>query len=129
MIRRTTGKMARPILSTAACMIMLLLFYRHSLACQVDEFYLAKEGTLAASTAEKLNEANGYQNKADQDKLLSMIKAGTVLRLKEGVKVRVTERSFEYRMLKISLPDSGIPYWVNDGTLKPIECERIDGEH
>ena len=107
---------------------MLFLFYRHSFACQVDEFYLTKDDSLAASTVEKLNEANGYQNKAEQDKLVSMITAGTVLRLKEGVKVRVTERSFEYRMLKISLPDSGIPYWVNDGTLKPIACERIDRE-
>ncbi len=111
-------------LCCAACLIALLLFYRDGSACQVDEFYLTKEGSLAAATAEKLKEANGYQEKADQEKLSSMMKAGTLMRLKEDVKVRVTERSIEYRMLKISLPDREIPFWVNDGALKPIKCEH-----
>ncbi len=124
MIGGRLDKIARRFFYCAACVIVLLLFYRAGSACQVNEVYLTKEGSLAATTAEKLSEANGYHDKADQGKLSSMMKTGTVIRLKEDVKVRVTERSVEYRMLKISLPDREIPFWVNDGALKPMKCEH-----
>ncbi len=91
-------------------------------ACQVDEFYLTKESTLAAATPEALNSAVALAQ-ADQAKLNDLIKAGTVIRVKEGTKVQVKERSFERKMLKIELPAGTTSYWIHDGVLKEIDCK------
>jgi hypothetical protein len=100
----------------------LLSLHQTASACQVDEFYLTTEGSLAASTPENLNEASNCQEKGDQNKLASMIEDGMVIRLKENVKVQALERSFEHRMLKIKFLDHGASIWVRDGSLKQIKC-------
>lgn len=108
----------------AAIFIAFSLFAQHAavFACAVDEFYLTKEATLAGSTPEVLNEASAaVQTK--QAKLDSLISAGSIVQVKEGIKVQVTERSFEWKMLKIKLPDSMASYWVKDGSLKQIDCK------
>ena len=104
------------------CAMVLLSLHQAASACQVDEFYLTTEGSLAASTPENLNEANNFQEKGDQEKLASMIEAGMVMRLKGNVKVQALERSVEHRMLKIKFLDQETPIWVKDGSLKQIKC-------
>lgn len=102
--------------------MVLFSLHQASTACQVDEFYLTTEGSLAASSPEDLNKAGNFLEKDDQQKLASMIDAGTVIRLKGNIKVQALERSFEHRMLKIKFLDQGTPIWVKDGSLKQIKC-------
>ena len=54
----------------------------------------------------------------------ALINDGRVIRLKENTEVRVIERSFELKMLKIKLPDRETPYWVIDGSLTPIKKKK-----
>ena len=91
-------------------------------ACQVDDYLMAKENTLAAATPEALNAAV-TSIQADQSKLGEFLQAGTIIQIKEGTKVQVKERSFEWKMLKIIPPDGTASYWVKDGTLKQIDCK------
>ena len=91
-------------------------------ACGIDEFYLTKEITLAGSNPEVLNEAIASAQ-TDQAKIDSLVRAGSVIQIKEGTKVQVTERSFEWKMLKIKLPEGTSSYWVKDGSLKQIDCK------
>ncbi len=114
-------KIAKVLFYLMVSAIGLLSIYRSSPACQVDEFYFTKAGYLAAPTPDRLNEAASYLEKNNQEELLSMTKDGTVVELKENIKVRVLERSFEHEMLKIEFPGDETPYWVKDGALKPIE--------
>jgi len=48
---------------------------------------------------------------------------GSVLRLKGDIKVRVLERSVEFKTLKIKYMDEGNIYWVKDGSLKQVNCQ------
>ncbi len=108
----------------ATCLVWLILFLLSAAyACQVDSFYLTKEGSLAAVTPQTLNDALA-STPDNQTKLTTLLKNGTVLRLEEGVKVQVLERSVEWKMLKIQLPDGYTTYWVKDGSLGPIDCNK-----
>ncbi len=104
------------------CAIVLFSLHNAAWACRVDEFYLTTEGSLGASTPQNLNEAMNYQGKADQKKLAAMIKGGTAIQLKGGIKVQALERSVEYKMIKIKFLDQETPFWVKDGSLKRINC-------
>ncbi len=114
----------RMAVCAAICLIWFALFLISAVyACQVDDFYFTKEGSFAAVTPETLNNvlASAPDN---QTKLAILLENGTVLRLKEGVKVQVLERSVEWKMLKIQLPDENAAYWVKDGSLRPIDCNK-----
>jgi hypothetical protein len=91
-------------------------------ACQVDEFYHTKEGSLAATTPQLLNEAIKYEEEGNKEKLAGLLSNGSVLRLKGDIKVRVLERSIEFKTLKMKFLDKGDLYWVKDGSLKQIVC-------
>jgi hypothetical protein len=104
-----------------ACTLMLVLFSLDALACQVDEFYLTKEGYLAATTNETLAEAVKYAKAGRQDRLSALEKSGLVVKLREDDKVRVLERSIEWQTLEIRFMNGKGPYWVKDGSLKPVE--------
>lgn len=104
------------------CATVLFSFHSAVSACQVDEYYFTKEGHLAASTPGNLSEASNYQEKGDQKKLADMMKSGTLVRLKENIKVQALERSVEQKILKIKFLDNDTPYWVRDGSLKQIKC-------
>jgi len=116
------NRMAKKTFYFIICAMVLLSLHQAASACQVDEFYLTTESSLAASTPENLNEASNFQEKGDQKKLASMIENGMVIRLKGNIKVQALERSFEHRMLKIKFLDHGTPIWVKDGSLKQIKC-------
>ena len=94
------------------------------MGCQVDEFYLTKEGYLTSPSPESLQEAGNYEKENNTEKLDKLIKNKLVMRLKDGVKVQALERSFEMKMIKIKFEDSNGPYWVNDGALKQIKCDN-----
>ncbi|MDA8085481.1 MAG: hypothetical protein M0Z75_02165 [Nitrospiraceae bacterium] len=47
----------------------------------------------------------------------ALLKSGRVVRLKDGIRVRVIEKSVQYRMLRFKLPGRGTPYWALDGSL------------
>ncbi len=102
--------------------VMATSVHQYATACQVDEFYQTKEGALAASAPETLNAAIKLEEDGNKEKLAVLMKGGTVLRLSNNVKVRVLERSFEFKMLKIKFPDRSDAYWVKDGSLKQINC-------
>ncbi len=107
----------------AACTVLLLLpMLSVVYACQVDDFYLTKEGSLAAVTPEALNDVLSTPD--NQTTLNDLLKTGTILKLKEGIKVQVLERSVEWKMLKITFPDGNGTYWVKDGALSPIDCNK-----
>jgi hypothetical protein len=118
-MKRTTTT----IMCVVVCAVMALLGARHALACQVDEFYLTKGGVLAASTPEILNAAARYEQEGNKEKIAELMKNGTVLRLAENIKVQALEWSFEFKTLKIKIPDKSDAYWVGDGSLKQIECK------
>jgi hypothetical protein len=104
-----------------ACALMLALFSQDAPACQVDEFYLTKSGYLGATTNETLAEAVKYAEAGRQDKLSALEKSGLVVKLRENDKVQVLERSVEWRTLEIKFMNGQGPYWVKDGSLKPVE--------
>ena len=118
------SKKTKTAVCTATCTVWLVLsLFSAVYACQVDDFFLTKEGSLAAVTPQELNDV--LASTADnQAKLTDHLKAGTVLKLKEGVKVQVLERSVEWKMLKIKFPDGDAIYWVKDGSLSPIDCNK-----
>jgi len=101
---------------------MVISVHQYASACQVDEFYLTKEGALAASTQEALNAAIKFEEEGNKEKLADLMKSGAVLRLTDNIKVQVLERSVEFKTLKIKFPDGRGPYWVKDGSLKQINC-------
>ncbi len=103
-------------------MLIVISLYSSVFACQVDDFLLTREDNLAAVTPEALNDALASQA-INHAKLTDLLQKGTVLKLKEGVKVQVLERSVEWKMLKIKLPDEKATYWVKDGALKQIDCK------
>jgi hypothetical protein len=102
--------------------IVLFSFQQTAMACQVDDFYLTKEGHVAASTPENLSKAINYQEKGKQEKLSEMMKNGEVVKFEENVKVQALERSVEHRLIKIKFMDKETSYWVNEGSLKRINC-------
>jgi hypothetical protein len=116
------NRLTEAIISVAVFAVILTSTYQSALACQVDDFYLTKEGALAASTPETLNAAIRLEEEGNKEKLGDLVKNGTVLQLKDNIKVQVLERSFEFKMLKIKFPDEREPYWVKDGSLKQINC-------
>ncbi len=103
-------------------MLIVISLYSSVFACQVDDFLLTKEGSLAAVTPEVLNDALS-KAQGDQARLSGLLQKGTILKLREGIKVQVLERSVEWKMLKIKLPDGSATYWVKDGSLKQIDCK------
>ena len=60
----------------------------------------------------------------DRAKLDALINDGRVIRLKENTEVRVVERSVEFKMLEVKLPDPETPYWVMEGSLLPIKKKK-----
>ncbi len=117
------GKKEKLVLRVATwVMLILISLFSSVFACQVDDFLLTREGNLAATTPEALNDAlTKFQG--DQAKLNDLLQKGIILKLKDGVKVQVLERSVEWKMLKIQLPDEKGTYWVKDGALKPVDCK------
>ncbi len=103
-------------------MLIVILLYSSVFACQVDDFLLTTGGNLAATTPEALNDALS-KAQGDQARLGDLLQKGTILKLREGIKVQVLERSVEWKMLKIQLPDEKGTYWVKDGALKQINCK------
>ena len=118
--------MTKTIICFVIYAVMVISASQSASACQVDDFYLTKEGALAASTQETLNAAIRFQEEGNKEKLADLITSGTVLRLTNDIKVQVLERSVEFKTLKIKFPDGKEPYWVKDGSLKQINCN--DGE-
>ncbi len=116
------NRITKTIIFIVVCALTVISLYKSASACQVDEFYMTKEGALAASTSETLNLAIKLEEEGNKDKLAFVIKSGTVLRLTDNVKVQVLERSVEFKTLKIKFPDGRDPYWVKDGSLKQINC-------
>jgi len=118
------SKKTMMVVCTATCTMWLVLSLLSAVyACQVDDFYFTKEGGLAAVTPQELNDVLAA-TADNQAKLTDLLKAGTVVKLKEGVKVQVLERSVEWKMLKIKFPDGNATYWVKDGSLSPIDCNK-----
>ena len=114
---------AKSVIYIVTCGVLIIIsFISAAYACQVDDFYMTKEGNLAAVTPEALNDIL-TSAQGNQAKLTGLLQAGTVLKLKEGIKVQVLERSVEWNMLKIKLPDRNATYWVKDGSLRPIDCK------
>ena len=118
-MNKTTGT----IILFVVCAMAVFAVHQFASACQVDEFYNTKEGALAASTPETLLAAIKLDEEANKEKLADLMKSGAVLRLTDNVKVQVLERSFEFKTLKIKLPDGKTTYWVKDGSLKQIDCK------
>lgn len=116
------NRIIKSIIFFVVCAAMAIPVYQFASACQVDEFYHTNEGALAASTPQTLNAAITFQEEGNKEKLADLMKSGTVLRLTGNIKVQVLERSFEFKMLKITFPDGKDPYWVKDGSLKQITC-------
>lgn len=114
--------MTKAIIGIVVFCVVVISLYQSALPCQVDDFYLTKDGTLAASSPEMLNEAVRLEEEGNNGKLGDLMKSGAVLQLAADIKVKVLERSFEFKMLKIKLPDRKDPYWVKDGSLKQINC-------
>jgi hypothetical protein len=112
----------KKIIAIVVSAVTMFLVTQPALTCQVDEFYNTKEGALAASTPETLNTAIQLQEQGNKDKLASLMTSGTVLLLPENVKVQVLERSFEFKLLRIKLPNERYSYWVREGSLKQINC-------
>ena len=111
-------------LSIHAFAITILLtfsFVPRVQACSVDNLLLTNDGSLAAVTPQVLNDVLAAIHN-DPAKLSDLVKNGTVLELKDGIKVEILERSVEWKMLKIKLPDSNATYWVKDGSLRPLDC-------
>jgi hypothetical protein len=102
------------------CAAMVILAHQSASACEVNDFYNTKEGTLAAFTQEALTAATRFQEEGNKEKLADLMKSGTVVRLTGDVKVQVVERSVVFKTLKIKIPDEKEPYWVKDGSLTPI---------
>jgi hypothetical protein len=100
-----------------------LSFIPRAYACSVDNFFLTKEGSLAATTPQALNDVFAVAHD-DQAKLADFVKKGTVMELKGGIQVEVIERSVEWQMLKIKLPANNAAYWVKEGSLSPIDCNK-----
>jgi hypothetical protein len=113
----------KTVIFVVICTVWLLSPLPTVYACQVDDFYLTKEGNFAAVSPQTLNDVLS-QTPNNQTKLTDMLNNGTVLKLKEGVKVQVLERSIEWNMLKIQFPDGNATYWVKDGSLRPIDCNK-----
>ena len=105
------------------CALMSLSVHQAASACQVDDYYNTKEGSLAATTSEILNEAVKYEKAGNKEKLTGLFGNGSVIRLKGDIKVQVLERSVEFKTLKIKYIDEGNLYWVNEGSLKQINCQ------
>ena len=116
------NRVTRTIILSLVCTAMVISVHQYASACQVDEFYLTKDGALAASSQETLNAAIKFEEEGNQEKLEGLIKSGTALRLTDNIKVQVLERSVEFKTLKIKLPDGKETYWVKDGSLKQIKC-------
>ena len=116
------NRIIKAIMFPVICAAMAIPLDQFASACQVDEFYHTNEGALAASTPQTLNTAITFQEEGNKEKLADLMKSGTVLRLTGNIKVQVLERSFEFKMLKITFPDGKDPYWVKDGSLKQITC-------
>ncbi len=87
-------------------------------ACQVDEHYLTNGGHLAGTTEGNLTKAE----KADPQSLAPLIESKGIIRLQDNIKVQAVERSIEYQMIKIKLPDSDVPLWVREDALK--RCQQ-----
>ena len=116
------NRITRAIIVFMVCAATAIPVYQFASACQVDEFYHTIESALAASTPETLITAIKLHEEGNKEKLADLMKNGKVLRLAGNIKVQVLERSFEFKMLKITLPDEKDPYWVQDGSLKQITC-------
>ncbi|MDA8422337.1 MAG: hypothetical protein M0Z89_03285 [Nitrospiraceae bacterium] len=116
------NKKTNMIVCVASAVLLVLSLHAAVYACQVDDYLIAKENTLAAATPDALNAAVASVQ-ADQAKLSELLRAGTIIQIKEGTKVQVKERSFDWKMLKIVLPDGTASYWVKDGALKQIDCK------
>jgi hypothetical protein len=116
------NRITRALIVLVICAVAAIPVYQFASACQVDEFYHTNEGALAASTPETLITTIKFQEEGNKEKLADLMKSGKVLRLAGNIKVQVLERSFEFKMLKITLPDGRDPYWVKDGSLKQITC-------
>ncbi len=116
------NRITKTIIFIVVCAVMVIQVHQSASACQVDEFYLTKEGALAASTQETLSAASKFEEEGNREKLAGLMKSGTVLRLTDNVKVQVLERSVEFKTLQIKFPDGRGSYWVKDGSLKQINC-------
>jgi hypothetical protein len=103
------------------CSAMVISVHQSASACEVNDFYNTKEGTLASLTQEALTAATGFQEEDNKEKLADLMKSGTVMRLTGDVKVQVVERSVVFKTLKIKIPNEKEPYWVKDGSLTPID--------
>jgi len=114
--------MRRKCLLTIFVVVQLFLsaFWHGAYAWQVEECFLTRNGFLAGSTPDNLNKGIEYE-KVDRAKLDALINDGRVIRLKENIEVRVVERSVEFKMLEVKLPDRETPYWVIEGSISPIK--------
>ena len=85
------GEKTKLFLYLVTCVWLLLTSLASAVyACQVDDLLLTKEGSLAAATPEALNDIL-TSDQGGGTKLTGLLENGTVLKLKEGVKVRVLE--------------------------------------
>ena len=115
------NRISRICISLAVCVLVLLALNALAFACQVDEFYLTKEGGLAAVSNETLAEASADADRGRNDRLSAMVASRQVLKLKGEEKVQVLERSLDWKTLKIKFTNGEGPYWVRESSLKRIE--------
>jgi hypothetical protein len=119
------SNITKTIIYFVVCAVMGISVAQSASACRVDDFYLTKEGALAASTQETLNDATRLEEEGNKDKLADLIKSGMALRFTGDIKVQVLERSVEFKTLKIKFLEGKELYWVKDGSLKQVKC--VDG--
>jgi len=117
------NRITKAILFFVVLAVVVISVKQSASACAVSAFYHTKEGVLAASTQETLSAAIKFAEEGNQEKLADLMKDGSVLRLTANIKVQVLERSFEFKSLKIQLPEGNVTYWVIDGSLVPLGCK------
>ena len=104
-----------------ACVVIVFSVYETASACQADEFYNSKEGALAVSIREALNEAFRFEELGNMDKLADLMKSGSFATHGEcqGSGFGEVER---IKMLKIKFSDKRDPSWIKDGALNKNNC-------
>ena len=117
------NRITKVILCFAVCALSVISGAQSASACTVSAFYNTKEGVLAASTQEALSAAIKFDEEGNKEKLADLMKGESVLRLTANTKVQVLERSFEFKSLRIQLPEGNVTYWVIDGSLVPLGCK------
>ncbi len=110
-------RLPKIMLPLVACAFAMIFALQYAVACQVTNVLQTKAGILAAASPETLIAATKLAAAGNQAKLAALIDSGAVRRLGGKIKVEVVERSFEFKTLKIKLPQDNTACWVMNGAL------------